>query len=176
MFTKIKKDCRGVSLMIAYIMLVSFVIVLGIIVYNWMKSYVPQEEFECPDDVSLFIQDYNCDSKLLSVTLRNNGKFNVGGYFIYATTASDQELASKDLSPYAVITSPILSQTGGVKFSGNLNSLAPGEEESMSFDFSEEDFDIFSIEIIPLRWEEQGRRVEIASCTQSKIKEDITCI
>ncbi len=181
MYTQIKslkKDRRGVSPMIAYIMLVSFVIVLGILVYNWMKTYVPQEDLSCPDGASLFVEDYVCNPGSLNLTIRNNGRFSVGGYFIYATNNPDQELASVDLSEYSTAESPFLSQTGGVQLGSVIgeNSFSPEDATISSFDFSSATFStIYSIEIVPIRWEEQGRRRELVSCTDSKIEEVLNC-
>ena len=176
MFTQIKNR-KGVSPMIAYIMLVSFVIVLGVLVYNWMRTYVPQDELKCPGDVSLFIESYSCGDGGLNVTIKNNGKFSLGGFFIYASTSPGQNLANKDLSPYSVIESPFISQTGGVQLGSdiNSNSFAPNQEEIKQFNFSSGGFNIYSIEIVPIRWENQGRRRELVSCTESKIEEIISC-
>ena len=58
------KDKRGISVMVGYVLLVTFAIIISVIVYNWMQSYVPQEDLECEDGVSLIIQKYNCDLEI----------------------------------------------------------------------------------------------------------------
>ncbi len=172
MFTQIKK--RGVSPIIGYVLLVTFVIVLGVVVYNWMKTYVPSESLECPDGTSLFVKNYSCTGNSLNITLKNNGKFNVGGYFIYATTSPEQELATRDISFYISENFSRLNPTG-VKLLGEVNSLKPNQEEAEEFDFSGANFTIYSIEIIPLRWQKESRINLMVSCKESKIRETISC-
>lgn len=172
MFTQTKKR-KGVSPIIGYILLVTFVIVLGVIVYNWMKTYVPQNDVECPSDTSIFIKEYSCNSESLNLTIKNNGKFNVGGYFIYATISASEELATKDLSIYLAENFSQLSPTG-VKFTGELNSLKPNEEEIEEYNMSNAP-DIYSVEIIPIRWQKEGRISRLVSCANSRIKEVVVC-
>lgn len=172
MFTQTKK--KGISPIIGYVLLVTFVIILGVLIYNWMKTYVPQEDLECPDGTSLFIKDYSCDSSTLNLTIKNNGKFNVGGYFIYATTTPEQALATRDISLY--IDEPVahLNPTG-IKLTGEMNSLKPTQEEIESYDISNVSFAIYSVEIIPIRWQKERRINRIVSCSNSKISEEISC-
>jgi len=173
MFTRIKKIKKAVSPMIGYVLLVTFVIVLGVIIYNWMKTYVPQEDLECPDGTALFIQDYSCDGSTLNITLKNNGKFNIGGYFIYATTSPDQELATRDLAPYIMEDFSTLSPTG-IKLTGDYNSLVPNEEETDEFNITSVG-EIYSVEIIPIRWQKERRVNRVVSCKEAKIRESISC-
>lgn len=173
MFIQIKNK-KGVSPIIGYVLLVAFVIILGVIAYNWMKTYVPQEDLECPDGTSLFVRDYSCDNNTLNLTLKNNGKFNIGGYFIYVTTLPGQELATKDLSQYLDDNISRLSPTG-VKLTGEMNSLKPTQEEVETYDISNANFSIYSVEIVPIRWQKENRINRIVSCTTSKVSENIVC-
>jgi hypothetical protein len=160
--------------MIGYILLVTFVIVLGVVMYNWMKTYIPQEDLNCPDGTSLFVQDYSCNSNSLNLTLKNNGKFNVGGYFIYATTSPEQKLATRDLSFYITENYSKLSPNG-VKLTGDTNSLKPNQVELDNFDLSSVAETIYAIEIIPIRWQKDGRISRIVSCKDSKVRENLIC-
>jgi len=176
MFTQINslKNRKGVSPMIGYVLLVTFVIILGVVIYNWMKTYIPQEDIDCPDGTSLFIKDYTCSNSSLNITLKNNGKFSVGGYFIYATTTPQQELATKDLSFYINENFSLLSPTG-VKLTGEYNSLSPNEEEVEVFDLSALTETIYTIEIVPIRWQKEGRVNRLVSCKNSKVREVVSC-
>lgn len=179
MFIQIKennfvKNRKAVSPMIGYILLVTFVIVLGVLVFNWMKTYVPQDELNCPDGTSLFVKDYSCSNSSLNITIKNNGKFSVGGYFLYAATSPDQELATSDLSFYLNENFSVLSPSG-IKFTGEFNSLIPNSEETDEFDLTEFTDTIYSIEIVPIRWQKEGRINRVVSCQDSRIKETITC-
>ena len=165
---------RGVSPIIGYVLLIVFAIVLGVIVYNWMRTYVPQGNLECPDGTSLFVKDYSCNNLTLNITLKNNGKFNVGGYFIYAATSPGQELATKDISPYVTDNLSRLFPNG-IKFSGELNSLSPMDEETNEYNLAGFDGTVYSVEIVPIRWQKDGRLNRLVSCTAADIKETISC-
>jgi hypothetical protein len=165
---------KGVSVLIGYVLLITFVIFLGAMVYTWMKSYVPQEDLECPEDVSLFIKDYICTGNELNLTLKNNGKFSIGGYFIRVTDDPQVGLATIDISFNISSAEGQFIPPSGVKFDGEENSLAPNLDESHTFDISDH-YPIYSVEIIPLRWQEQSRRKRVVSCRTASIREDITC-
>ncbi|MFH1503615.1 MAG: archaellin/type IV pilin N-terminal domain-containing protein [Candidatus Diapherotrites archaeon] len=175
LFFKIKFK-KGVSVIIGYVILVSFVIVLGIIVYSWMKTYVPRAELECPDGISLFIEDYKCSSEQLNLTLRNIGTFSIGGYFIRATTSPEQEIAKLDLSRNITKETaklyPIGIRFGEITSTGN--SLGPDENEIDIYNLTGGDR-IYSLEIIPVRWQEENNKRRLVSCKDAKIKETIEC-
>lgn len=165
----IKKNKKAISAMIGYVLLVAFAVVMGGLIYNWMKSYVPQDSLECPDSVSFFINDLDCESSSLNITLRNNGRFNVAGYFIHGTNETGQ-VATIDLSQNLV---------GGIKLGstilfaqGNDNTMKPGEEKKSEFSLVDE---INFIEIIPVRFEIVENKKRIASCGNAKIVEEIDC-
>lgn len=171
---KNKRNKKGVSVIIGYILLITFVIFLGAIIYNWMKTYVPTEELTCPDGVSLFIKDYFCNSTHLNITLKNNGMFSVGGYFIRVSNVSDKlVLPTIDISPDLIKGGAFLPPSG-VTFSGNENSLVPNYDEFHTFDISDHN-QIYSVEIIPLRWQEHDMRKRIVSCKDSILREELTC-
>ena len=93
---------KGVSIMIGYVLLISIAIILGVVVFNWMKSYVPSEGLKCPADTSLVIDKVECLGGAINVYTRNNGLHNVTSYFIKARTTSDSErIASTDIGPAA---------------------------------------------------------------------------
>ena len=149
---------------------------MSIIVYQWVKTYVPKDSIECSDGVSLFVKDYtyDCDAKNLVLTLKNNGRFNVAGYFIHATTTEDQKLAVTDLSIYnadngnggAVIYPPV---------GGDENSQKPGVEMNGIFDLNSLEGRIYSLEVIPMRYETIDNRNRVVSCTEGKIEQKLIC-
>ena len=173
---KRKKSKKAVSEIIGYVLLVSFAIIISIVVYKWMKTYVPQEEINCPSGVSLFIDSYTLNEDTLVLNLRNNGKFNVGGYFIYATDSPAKELATIDLSSMNVDPTSRLNPLG-VKFgtyaSGDQNTLAPNDMETDSYNITSISEGIYSVEIVPIRWQTQDRKMILVSCKDAKIREEI---
>ena len=46
---------KGVSVMIGYVLLISFAVVMAGLVYHWAKTYIPREEVKCQEGVSIFI-------------------------------------------------------------------------------------------------------------------------
>lgn len=168
---------RGVSPVIGYILLVSLVIIISLVVYQWVKTYIPREALECPDGVSLFVKEkgYTCDppGNTLTLTLKNNGRFNISGYFIRSSGNPDL-LATDDLSRYANSGAGF----GRVSFStagSQENTLAPGKEQAFTFDSISSDFTptMSFIEIIPVRYEEIDNRLRLSSCSDARIQEVI---
>lgn len=166
---------KAISPMIGYILLITFAVIIGTVVFQWMKTYVPRDVAECPDEVSLFIKNYNynCALDILNVTLINNGKFNIGGYFIRATNSTEESLASKDLSNFSI------EKTIGnlIKFPGIENSFKPGNpQKTNKFNLSNSGFGrIYSIEIVPARWQVENNKKILVICTNAKTKELVYC-
>ena len=161
------KNKKAVSVMIGYILLVTFAIVISVAVYSWLKTYVPKAGIECPNDVSIYISDYTINGNQLNLTFQNNGKFNVGGIYIYYSGDKNQTIASHDLSE-KIINSDALKFNPGLKFSStDDNSFKIGNETVLSFDITNID-KIYAIDIIPIRWQENNNQLQVVSCTNSK--------
>lgn len=161
------KNKKALSEVIGYVLLISFAIILSGIVYYWMKSYIPSDEVNCPDGVSVFIENYECTSTTINLTIKNNGKFNIEGYFIRGTNESNQEVATIDLSKYA-------DGIGGVvRFEGG-NFLETGDESEKIFNLAGSGIsNIYSIEIVPVRSVVIDNKKKLAICSDAKIKEEI---
>jgi len=83
------KSKKGLSNMVGYVLLITITISLSFFVYNWLKFYVTQEDFEkCPEGVNLIISSYECTKSVgdvsgnLNLTLKNKGLFSVNGYIL----------------------------------------------------------------------------------------------
>jgi|TARA_B100001971_G_C18223406_1_gene558734 flagellin-like protein len=165
---------KGVSNIIGYVLLIVITMVISTIVFQWMKTYIPTDSIDCPDSVSVFVKDhnYNCIENQFNFTLKNNGRFDIAGYFIHGTNSSEQELAVIDLTSYNELNSK-----GIVIFDDDeLNHLIPNNEINNIFDFSNNSFgQIYSIEIIPIRYQLINNKNRIVSCSNAKIKEIISC-
>ena len=53
------KNRKAVSEMIGYILLITIGIAMSIIIFTWLKGYIPKESIECSEGVSVFIKNYN---------------------------------------------------------------------------------------------------------------------
>ncbi|MGA2130171.1 MAG: hypothetical protein ABSG05_00965 [Candidatus Pacearchaeota archaeon] len=174
---KWKKNKLGVSVIIGYILLVAFAVVTGAIVYNYLRTYVPTQPLSCPDGVSLFVQDSNYCGNQLNLTIRNNGRFDVAGYYIRATNSSSQTIPIIDLS------SSLNSTYGGfpngnlIMFSpANNNSFTAGNQTMHVYTISSSLGNISSIQIVPAVYEVQNNRNILARCSNAiQTESDIQC-
>lgn len=175
-----KKSKKGVSLMIGYVLLVSLAVIMGGIMYAWMKSYVPKDALDCPEGTSLIIKsyEYNCTSNIIRILIKNNGRFDVGGFFIHASNNSDITLPTIDISARAN------ESFGGYKYQNSIifnatndNVFKPGDEIEITFDKDLTEIGvIYYIQIIPTRWQSQENILRYVSCGKvSTVKEDISC-
>jgi hypothetical protein len=175
MFLCNPSDKRAVSIMVGYVLLVTSAVIMGVIVYQWIRTYVPTEALECPEGVSIFLKEYSydCGVEELTATLKNNGRFNLAGYFIHATNNTNQELATIDLSGY---TSLGEGKGGTVLFTGTTNSFEPSDEKTHVFDLRNSGIgQIYSIEIVPVRFQEEEGKQRFTSCGNAKVEEMIHC-
>ena len=121
------KKKRGLSNIIAYVLLISITISLSVLVYGWLRFYVGEEEIEtCSNNVNIIIRSYECykqdeDTLIggrINVTLKNKGLFNVDGYTLRVHTRSDAEF-------------------GIYLFDDEGAEIAPGVEYSESYNFND---------------------------------------
>ena len=161
---------KGVSIIIGYVLLVVFAIIIGTIVYQTIKTYVPKDVPECPESVSIFIKDIIYTEDSLNITIMNNGLFDIAGYFIRATNSSSQEIATKDLSQFLEnsLGDATIIVNNAVLFVGEDNPLKSNGKQTQIFNLDEE---IFSIEIIPVRFQEEDNKRKFISCGSSKVRE-----
>ena len=161
------KNKRGVSVMIGYVLLIAGIIIVSGIVYTWMRSYVPREAIECPDGVSLFIGEANCQEinpkeYIINISIKNNGRFGVDGYLIKAAREPGQDIATVDISG---------NQAGIILFPGGI--LEPGER-AVKAEYTI-NFKTDLIEIIPIKYETiEGKNI-LSVCSDAKIREKIIC-
>jgi len=169
---------KGISIMVGYILLISLAVIMGGVMYAWMKSYVPSEEIACPDGVAMVVENYNytCATGILNLSLKNNGRFDIAGYYIKATDDEDQTLASKDISKKVLEFEGIINYGSSVLIGSiNENSFSPGEEVSHIFDLSTVGR-VYSVEIIPTRWQTEKNKLRFIGCGEtSKFKQKLEC-
>lgn len=169
-----RKNKMGVSVMIGYILLISIAVAISVMIYHWIKTYVPKDLPDCPDGTSIAIKKSSCTISsdiILSVTLENNGRFNIAGYLIRATDSSEQELATIDLS--SSFTSGGIKAENMILFeNSNKNTVEPNEERVSIFTLDDQ---IYSIEITPIRFQEESSRTALMICGSAKTREVISC-
>ena len=82
------KNKKGISIMVSYVLLVVIAVSLSTLLYAFLKLYVPKEKPECKDGINIAIQDVQCISKTLTVTLQNRGRFKISAVYIRIGNAS----------------------------------------------------------------------------------------
>jgi len=169
---------KGVSIIIGYVLLIAFAVIMGAVVYSGLRTYVPTETVECPDGVSLFVQDSNYCGNQLNLTIRNNGRFNVAGYYVLASNSSEQEQATLDISPYINRNFYGRDWKNAVMFSSlEENSFNPGNQTTNVFDIPVSKGTIYSVSIVPARFQVQDNKERFARCANVKIVEkDFSCL
>jgi len=168
---------KGISIFIGYVLLVSFVIVISIIVYQVLKTYVPSDIQSCPDGASIILKEYVCDDRWLNITVKNNGLFNIGGIFVHVSTQENIELPTRDLSLALV--------GGGIPIGNSIafdlsseNSLTPGNEQVLAFDLYENGFEtaqIMHLGLTAIRFEEINGKTKFVSCGNTIINQPVDC-
>jgi len=113
---------RGLSNLVAYVLLITITISLSVFVYAWLKTYVGGDEIEaCPSNVNIIVSGYECVSGVngnLSVRLKNKGLFNVDGYVLRVHDRPDAEFGFYVLDSAGV-------------------GVVPGEEINASYNFTD---------------------------------------
>lgn len=162
--------------MIGYILLISIAVVIGIVVYNLLKTYIPANTPKCSDGISIAIKKTDCSANSLNITLENNGLFSINGYFIKAKTNSYSKISTVDLGDSAYDGLVIFPQT-----------LAPSKESTKTFGYNSEickiigtdcnnnGYNIYSIEVIPVvTVTDDNGKISSVVCSDSKIFKELT--
>jgi len=168
---------RGVSVLVGYVLLVVFVIVIAAIVFAWLRSYVPAEALNCPDGTSVSIQEASFNSATnpaqLNITIKNNGRFDIAGFFIHATNNSSQEVATIDLSNYSVDRTDIFGNS--IVYDPNeKNSVSSDETASSIFDIPSSLGTLYLVRIIPVRYQTEDNRERFVSCGNARTERAVT--
>ncbi|MCX6750828.1 MAG: hypothetical protein NTZ83_05200 [Candidatus Pacearchaeota archaeon] len=175
---KTRKSKKGVSVIVGYVLLITFSVFLGAIVYKFLVTLPPREGLNCPDTTSLLIESYNydCDSKILTLNIVNNGKFNVGGYFIYGADSPNLTVGNTELSQLNMADDSKLTPLG-VKFGSFTakNSLKPNDEETDYYNLTSINRQIFLVQIVPIRWQTQNRKMNLVSCQDAIVRKGVEC-
>lgn len=173
----LEKKKKGISSIVGYVLIITFGIIMASIVYNYLKTYVPKDLIDCPEDVSIFIKDYECQDGWLNITLKNNGKFNYAGYYIHGANNTGQKIATINLVSNFINSSN--KQARNIKdsyimFSALDENLMKPQTEVDHYFNSVPNLKI--IEITPVRFQMEGNTMRFVSCGKSsKVREEIIC-
>lgn len=86
MLKRAVKNKKGVSEMVAYVLLIVIAVGLSVAVYAYLKVYVPKDKPECQQDIALIVQQKICTISptglTLEIQLKNKGLFSVNAAYI----------------------------------------------------------------------------------------------
>ena len=161
MKTKIRENKKALSEIVAYVLLIVIAISLSLVVYAWLKGYILKPEEKCSDGVSLSLEKYSCQNKIINITLKNNGFFNVEGFIVRATNQT------KGNAIYILMNGNQIENY----FLNEKKALAPGEEYNSIFNYSKLNL-VTKIEVQPV--EIEGNKEPIV-CSNAIIQLNVDC-
>jgi len=176
MKTKIntERNKKAVSLMISYVLLIVIAISLSILVYAWVSRMWVFTTPECRSGVSLIITNYVCDNatKLINITIKNKGRYNVTGYYIKGADNKTQKI----MFPLNISDPRYLGivENGKYYFFGFLaRPLRPGEEETsvFSYDVGGITKPLEKIQIAPFITKDE----DDITCDKATIYQEVNC-
>ena len=152
------KQKKGLSNMVAYVLLITITIALSVLVYNWLQFYVGASDLEeCPDGVNLVIQNYTCSkghNGNVNVTLKNKGLFEVDGFILRVHDRIDA-----DFGFYTLNSSGSVISVGGTDSKNYLFSDYPSDGFT----------DVTLIEVQPIIVGDDGRNISCPSFTAQSV-------
>jgi hypothetical protein len=125
---------KALSEILAYVILITMALALSVVVYSWLKCYIPgscgETARECPEGVNVVIKEYSCSDGNLNITLENKGVFSADGVVMRVNDLRDP-LAETRIGVYT-----LGSSTG--KF---LNKFSPGASFNYTFNIFNDIYD-----------------------------------
>ena len=182
MVKMISKNKKGLSIVVSYVLLIGISIGLSVLVYTWMKNYTPRESLECPDGTSMSIvrEIYNCSTGILNLTLKNNGRFSIYGFYIKGSnkTADLSSISELDLSNDLMGEEERKSLMGNlVAFGLSVDNIFKPSSNNVprAFNLSKYGGAMKKIEIIPVRYQVISNKNTLVQCSNSRIQEILNC-
>lgn len=159
--------------MVAYVLLIVIAISLSVIVYSFLKLYIPKYQTpQCPENVALSIQEYSCIQQdgtwKLSVTLLNKGLYSVDGTYL--------RVGPEGGAPRSILASSSDAIFDEENYPGGLE---PGGTYQSTYDLdSDKHYGGLStpgeitLEVEPVKVVER----KLAVCERAIIRQKITCL
>lgn len=125
------KNKKALSEVVGYAILIVIAISLSVMVYSFLRLYVPKEKVECNQEINLIIQDYSCSSSAneLNLTIANKGLFKADAAYLRLGLVGQKTKSQINKNNF-LLFGP-----------GNSPGLNPGES------FSSNDYDNFDVSL-----------------------------
>lgn len=156
---KKRMNKRAISEMISYVILIAMAVGLSIGVFIWLKDVINvSPKIDCKDGTSLRLDDVACTSNIITITVKNNGNFNIDGFIIQASENINQIPTKKLVSIYGV------NAPGYYEFDSPLKP----SDNPMEVGFAKEG----PVELIQIQPYIKNEKGKIVICEQAVIKQD----
>lgn len=161
--SRLGKEKKGLSDVVAYVLLIVIAVALSVLIYAWLKFFVEEGGFNiedierCSEDVGVIIKNQRCISETgdvdFNLTLKNQGLFNVSGFIVRVHNRSGAE-------------------SGFYLLEVNNTLLAPGQEINVSYDLDDKGIlgNVTLVEIQPFL-KKGGEEISCASY----ITQEVSC-
>ncbi len=73
---------KALSEVVGYTILIVIAISLSVLVYAFLRNYIPKEAPTCEEDLNLIVQNYACKGNMLNLTLLNKGLFKADAVYL----------------------------------------------------------------------------------------------
>src|SRR3989338_6021245 len=73
---------KAVSEIVSYTVIIVIAVGISTLVYASLKLYLPSEKQTCPEEISIIIQNANCNNSYLILELKNQGLFNISALYL----------------------------------------------------------------------------------------------
>ena len=174
-----KKDKRGDSILIGYILLIVLAVTIVATIYPTLKKLIPKDEIKCPEGVSVTVESYSCESPPesgndFSITIKNSVRFSIAGVYIRGAGA-EEEIATYNLfeSKTGLGGQPLEYWPENAIDNSVASEASISFTDSNSLDYTGLAKDLKMVEILPFRIENQDGKNRFILCTDARIKQDI---
>lgn len=185
---KNRMNKKAISEVMGYLMLISFAIIMSVLVYQGLKTYVPAKALECPEGVSIFVKDVSCSLNQynkydLALTIKNNGRHNIAGYFIHASYNPNQTVATNPLIGFlenqdlGIIYQGVgaYSFENAVIFESSTSGNFVNISDTAFARYRNISSQVYSLDILPMRFQKEENKLRTVSCGKAIVREKITC-
>jgi len=154
---KIKRNNKGISELVSYVLLITLAIAMAGGVFIWLKFYAsnPLPEEPC-DGISISVE-YSCADNKITISLTNTGRFSIQSARVRLYDETGSVFLEKDVP----------EQQG----QGSINPIEPGKSRTEGIIYTES---IKKIEVIPFLYAfDSNNHAYTKFCAENKIIREI---
>lgn len=160
----LQQNKKGLSEMVAYVLLIVIALGLSVAVFSYLKVFIPKEKPECPADINLVISDYSCllAAKQINLTITNKGLFKADA--VYVRLGPESKKVKEQINKGAKFY--LYNSTNGI-------GLKPGDNVFETYDISGvvTSAGSYGLEIVPVTLSGS----EITVCDNAMFVQTVAC-